>query len=60
MTEQTIPAEPGPHVTAVIDRDGDTWRRCICDGNDGWADGDYVRTWAGLWHNHGPLTAPHD
>ena len=45
-------AEPGPEVTAVIDSDGDIWRRR--DGE--WHFQEITREWGDLVRNFGPVT----
>jgi hypothetical protein len=66
MTTWDLPPEPGPEVTTVRDRDGDTWER---DGKGIWRVTTPLppghvyyppitpwRTWRHLLQDYGPLT----
>lgn len=61
----SVPAEPGPEVTAVRDREGTVWNRqpwpYLPNGAKGsgafvWANTRERMRWRMLVHDHGPLT----
>lgn len=64
MTTWTMPAEPGPEVTHVRDRDGRVWRQPALGypNPDQWAgnwrtsDNQLATTWTDLVAGFGPLT----